>query len=123
MLPISNLGLKLIADNADNPSNSLKITVVLIYFFSPILLGVLYNALFECSKWQGSPGKIGLRLRVVNMQGTRVSFLQAVGRNLGKFISAPLLYMGFLMVIWTKEQQGLHDIMAKTYVIRNDKIY
>ena len=80
---------------ASELSDNFIIGGVLMYFIGLPLIGILYQSLFECSKFQGTPGKIAVKIKVVNKHGERVSFLQAFGRNLGKIISALILYIGF----------------------------
>ncbi|MCB0663594.1 MAG: RDD family protein [Saprospiraceae bacterium] len=76
-----------------------------------------YHGFFESSKYGGSLGKMAMKIRVTNINGYPVSFWQAVGRNAGKFISQIIVYIGFLMVLWTPKRQALHDTMANTLVI------
>lgn len=80
-----------------------------------------YFAGFESSSLQATPGKSLLGIMVTDMDGDRVSFGTATGRCLGKYISALILYIGFLMVAWTKHKQGLHDKIAGTLVIRKPR--
>jgi uncharacterized RDD family membrane protein YckC len=98
-------------------SDSFLIGGVFMYFFGLPLIGILYQSIFECTKFQGTPGKIAVKIKVVNKHGERVSFLQAFGRNSGKILSALILYIGFFMAIWTDKKQALHDQMANTYVV------
>ncbi len=80
-----------------------------------------YFAGFESSKLQATPGKSLLGIIVTDMDGDPVSFGTATGRCLGKYISALILYIGFLMVAWTKQKQGLHDKIAGTLVLRKPR--
>lgn len=100
-------------------SDSFLISGMLMYFIGLPLIGILYQSIFECSAFQGTPGKIAVKIKVVNKHGERLSFLQAVGRNLGKILSGLILYIGFFMAIWTGKKQTLHDLMASTYVVLN----
>jgi len=85
-----------------------------------MLLGtVLYFILFECSRFQGTPGKLACGLRVTDLEGQRISIGRAIGRYAAKFVSAAILGIGFLMAGWTLRKQGLHDLMANTLVIRS----
>lgn len=76
-----------------------------------------YFAGFESSKWQATIGKKLLELKVVDLEGNRVSFARATGRYFGKLLSRITLMIGFLMIIWTKKKQALHDKLASTLVI------
>lgn len=83
-----------------------------------LLLPALYYIIFESSRLQATPGKLLCRMRVTDLNGNRIDFLRATGRYLGKYLSFLILGIGFLMVAWTRRKQGLHDILAGTYVIR-----
>lgn len=78
-------------------------------------------ALFESSAWQGTPGKKALGLVVTDLQGRRISFGKASGRYFGKWLSAVILGIGFLMVAFTDRKQGLHDKLAGTLVLKNNR--
>lgn len=81
------------------------------------ILAWLYFAFCESSKWQATPGKLALGIRVTDLHGARISFVRATGRYFAKFISAFALCIGFLMVAWTQRKQGLHDMIAQTLVV------
>ncbi len=57
-------------------------------------------------------------IKVVDKNGNKLSFLRAFARNVGKTISALILYIGFLLILFSDYRQGLHDLMAKTFVVR-----
>jgi uncharacterized RDD family membrane protein YckC len=78
----------------------------------------LYVAFLESGRRQATLGKMALSLQVVDIDGDRINFAQATGRFFGKFLSGLLLMIGFVMVAFTRRKQGLHDILAKTLVIR-----
>jgi uncharacterized RDD family membrane protein YckC len=71
----------------------------------------------ESSSRQATLGKMALGIVVTDMDGKRISFGRAVGRNLGKIISQIILFIGFLMVAFTQKKQGLHDIIANCLVV------
>jgi uncharacterized RDD family membrane protein YckC len=66
-----------------------------------------------------TPGKMALRLQVVHSEGRPLGFVRAFGREvIGKFISGLLFGVGFLMVAFDPQKQGLHDRFASTVVIK-----
>ncbi len=66
-----------------------------------------------------TPGKMALKIKVIRTDGGDVSYGRAALREvLGKFLSGILLGIGYLMVAFTKEKQGLHDKIADTYVVK-----
>jgi uncharacterized RDD family membrane protein YckC len=79
----------------------------------------LYFAAFESSRWQATPGKKVLGLRVTDLEGKRLSFIRASGRYFGKIISWLLLGLGFVMAGFTEKKQALHDMLASCLVLRN----
>ena len=78
---------------------------------------VLYWSLFESSRLQATPGKMALGIKVADINGERVSFGRALGRNLGKIISGLTLNIGYVMAGFTIRKQALHDKMADCLVI------
>lgn len=80
-------------------------------------IGWLYYALMESSRYQATLGKVALGLAVTDLSGNRITFGRATGRYFAKFLSY-VLYIGFIMIGVTEKKQGLHDIIAGTFVIR-----
>ncbi|TAN00955.1 MAG: RDD family protein, partial [Rhodanobacteraceae bacterium] len=62
-----------------------------------IVLPWLYYALCESSKWQATPGKLALALRVTDSYGRRIGFGRATGRFFGKIISGLIFNIGYMM--------------------------
>jgi uncharacterized RDD family membrane protein YckC len=83
------------------------------------IAGWLYYALMESSANQATLGKKALGIVVTDLEGDRITFLQATGRYFGKIVSAMILYIGFIMAGFTDKKQALHDIMASTLVLKD----
>jgi uncharacterized RDD family membrane protein YckC len=83
-----------------------------------LAVGWLYFALMESSARGATVGKMAVGLRVITDQGQRLSFANATGRYFAKFISAIILFIGFIMVAFTDRKRGLHDMMAGTLVVK-----
>jgi uncharacterized RDD family membrane protein YckC len=77
----------------------------------------IYNAVLETTPLQGSLGKKICKIIVVDADGRRLSFIKALGRNAGKFISGLVLWLGYFSVLWDEHKQAWHDKWASTYVI------
>ena len=70
---------------------------------------------------QTTIGKRVLKLKVISSDENKVSWGKGFMREiLGKFLSSLLLGIGYLMIAFTKEKQGLHDIIAGTYVVKEE---
>lgn len=85
------------------------------------MLPWIYYAAMESSCRQATFGKMALGIKVASMEGERVSFGTASGRYFGKIISALILFVGFLMIAFTKKKQGLHDMMAECLVLDGEQ--
>jgi uncharacterized RDD family membrane protein YckC len=83
-----------------------------------VVMRWLYYAFFEASEFQATPGKLALGLIVTDEEGSRLGFGRATGRYFGKLLSGFILYIGFMMAGWTQKKQALHDILAKTLVVK-----
>ena len=82
-----------------------------------MLIWWLYFACMESSKYQATLGKMALGIKVVDLNGNRVSFLRATGRHFSKIVSMMILGIGFLMIAFTKNKQGLHDKISNSFVV------
>jgi uncharacterized RDD family membrane protein YckC len=81
------------------------------------VVSLLYFTIMESSSRQATFGKIRMKIKVVNKEGERLSFLNALGRHFGKLLSFLLIGLGFLIIPFSKKKQALHDKLTKTYVV------
>jgi len=84
------------------------------------LLSVVYPIVFWATKG-ATPGKIFLKLLVVGSKRSAedgIGWSTAIVRYLGYVVSGALLGVGFLLVLFTAQKQGLHDLIAGTRVVR-----
>ena len=66
-----------------------------------------------------TPGKMAVRVRVIRTDGEPIGYGKAFLREtLGKFLSALILGIGYLMIAFDAQKQGLHDKIADSYVIK-----
>ena len=80
-----------------------------LYFTYKIVMLRLYSA---------SVGKIIVGVKVISDDGKPLSTLQIILRELlGKILSQLFFYAGYIMVAFTRNKQGLHDMIASTYVV------
>jgi len=82
----------------------------------------LFFTLFESGRWQATPGKRLLKIRVTDMNGNRISFGKAAGRNLARFLSGLIFGIGYIMAAFTEKKQALHDQIASTLVLKGGTI-
>jgi uncharacterized RDD family membrane protein YckC len=82
-----------------------------------ITIGWLYYTIQESSPKQATLGKQALGIVVTDLNGKRISFVKATIRYFSKFISALILFIGYIMAAFTEKKQALHDIIAGTLVV------
>jgi uncharacterized RDD family membrane protein YckC len=120
-------------------SYTIPVTLDLV-LVSLIVVGLqfIYFVGFWTSRWQATPGMIGLKLRVVDAQtGTTLTLPQAgkrwvaLGSPLGLLVLVPVLQSAaslaefaltlflFLSTVTNDRRQGLHDRFAGSQVIRH----
>lgn len=90
-------------------SNVANLYVAIIYW--------LYLAITQSSAWQATIGKKVMGLKLVNEDGTRVSFFKALGRSSIGYMISSILCIGFIAVGVTEKKVGFHDMIFKTYVV------
>lgn len=88
-----------------------------------VVIGFIYYTVFEASKWQATPGKLALRLRVTDVNGHRVTLGRSAARNavrLTILLIALIPFVCYLAVAWTQRKQGFHDMIASTLVLNGN---
>jgi uncharacterized RDD family membrane protein YckC len=84
----------------------------------PSLIPIVYIIAF----WiflSATPGKLILGLKIVDDSGNKLTPVKAIVRYLGYIVSGIILGIGFFMIGFDAKKQGLHDRIAKTYVVHN----
>lgn len=111
------------AEMGDEPQPEDIMAMMGDYFFFWLLIIAaqwLYYALFESSKYQATPGKLAVSIKVTDQYGDPVTFGRATGRYFGKLLSGAIMMIGYIIIIFTEKKQGLHDILANTLVIKKN---
>ena len=75
-----------------------------------------YHIYFPSSNMMATPGKAILGLKITDDFGSQISAGKAVLRYVGYIINALTLNIGFLIVGFTDNKRGLHDMVASTRV-------
>ena len=75
-----------------------------------------YYIYFPSSNMMATPGKALLGLKITDDSGNQISGGKALLRYVGYIISALTLYIGFIIVGFTENKRGLHDMVASTRV-------
>lgn len=79
-----------------------------------------FNLIYSCAKNGKSFGKTFIGLRVVRLDGKPMDYQTALVRHLiGYPVSLICFGLGFLWMFWDGKQQGWHDKLAKTIVVKD----
>jgi uncharacterized RDD family membrane protein YckC len=65
-------------------------------------------------------GKMAMKIRVLNEDGTPLDHRKAFLRWLGYFLCDLTFYIGYVWAAFDPRKQGLHDKVCKTVVVRTD---
>jgi uncharacterized RDD family membrane protein YckC len=95
----------------ENPNLPITLVAIFIPFYFVVLEG----------RWGVTLGKLGTKIRVVNMNGQAPGYLKALVRMLLRLIEVnPILFGGIpaAVIVWLSEtRQRLGDMLAGTYVL------
>lgn len=83
-----------------------------------IAITIFYWVFYQASQGQ-TIGKKVMGIKVVDLAGNKPTAMTFFLREIiGKLVSAIILFIGYLMILWDAKKQGLHDKIAGTVVIR-----
>ncbi|MDB6094615.1 MAG: hypothetical protein JWM32_2177 [Verrucomicrobia bacterium] len=82
-----------------------------------ILVGLAY-AVFFISRFDATPGKMALGLKIVRPDGSKLSTPRIIGRHFAEWISGAILLIGYIMAGFDDQRRALHDRICDTRVIR-----
>jgi uncharacterized RDD family membrane protein YckC len=82
------------------------------------VIGLIYYWYFWSRRNGQSPGKSAMNIRVVKADGSPLSDTDAILRYIGYFINSALLGLGWLWAFFDSNQQGVHDKLVNTYVVK-----
>ncbi|MPW35304.1 RDD family protein [Vibrio sp. B1Z05] len=82
------------------------------------LISLLYFSFMDSSKKQATFGKLIMGIKIITKTGGKLSFFRAMWRFISKIFSSLILFIGLIMIPFTKKKQGLHDFMAGSLVVK-----
>jgi len=99
------------------------------FLFQFTIFDVIYYLLTVCyfvlmTYYCGATvGKHLMRLKVVDTEGEKLSLVKVLIREtIGRYLSALIIYVGYILAAFDPSKQGLHDKIADTYVIYEQRI-
>jgi uncharacterized RDD family membrane protein YckC len=83
-----------------------------------VLVGLAYFTLFVGAKRGQTPGMSAVGIRVISFDGSgSIGYGRAFIRWIGGYISAIVIFIGFLWMLWDREKQCWHDKLASDVVV------
>lgn len=77
----------------------------------------IYCCILEATTLEGTLGKIVLKIKVIKNDGSKITLLDSIKRNLFKIISYLPLSLGFIWALFNKKRSTWHDYFAKTIIV------
>ncbi|NOZ12940.1 MAG: FHA domain-containing protein [Acidobacteria bacterium] len=116
MVIINTIAMAIILRNVSSMAMYTAASIFLILIFTALSLAYI---LIGWSKFGTTIGKRIFRLYVVDDQTGRAPTMgKAFLRLVGYIIDGLTFYIGFLMIAFTADKRGLHDMIAKTHVVK-----
>ena len=84
-----------------------------------LALALIYFIGFHLAKKQATPGKLAFGIRLAGPEGGRVNLERVTLRALAACVSAGALMLGFTVMALNGKRRALHDIVARTVVVRS----
>lgn len=88
------------------------------FYWAVVCISLAYYILMESAAHGATFGKRWMNIKVMRVNGNRLTTLRALLRLIARVFSHLLLMGGFLMQPFTQRKQALHDLLAGTVVVR-----
>lgn len=82
------------------------------------IIGAGYQWYFLTQQNGQTPGKMLMGIRVIKVDGTRITDAEAVLRFVGYYINSVIIGLGWIWAFFDSNNQGWHDKIARTYVVK-----
>ncbi len=109
------LSVAMVSVYGRDPSQEEKELLGFVLMAALLLVSWLYFAGLEAFTG-GTLGKLMVGIHVVRKNGAPIGLGRATLRYFGKYLSS-ILAVGYIMVGFHSEKQGLHDLLADTLVV------
>lgn len=78
----------------------------------------LAYAVWMLGMYGATIGKMVMKIKVTKESGSKLTYSDALVRELAKVLSAVVLLLGFISMVWDPKKQTWHDKIAHTVVVR-----
>ncbi len=81
------------------------------------LINITYYVFFN-GKYGATPGKMLIGAKIVNTDGSPISYTKAFARFFAEMLSALIFLIGYIMAAFDGQKRALHDRICSTLVIK-----
>lgn len=92
--------------------------IIIPQFCIPLIPGWLYWALQQSSDKERTIGQGVSNIKLMSLDGEKVTFGQATGRFFGNFLNLLTFFVGYFMFFVSEKKQCLHDMVSQTIVVK-----
>jgi uncharacterized RDD family membrane protein YckC len=79
------------------------------------LVGLSYSVWMN-GTYGATVGKMVMKIKIVKESGSKINYQDAALRYFASILSAVVLLIGYIVMIWDSKKQTWHDRIAKTVV-------
>ncbi|MDG4946240.1 RDD family protein [Weeksellaceae bacterium KMM 9713] len=87
-------------------------------YFIPIIPSWLYWSLLQSGKDQSTIGQDRFGIKILSLDGSKISFGQATGRYFGNILNILTFFIGYIMFFFNDKNQCLHDYLSGCIVVK-----
>lgn len=117
LTPLRPFSFKLpFTPDAETLSTGADVLTIALTLVLLICIPLATLTVFESSRWQATLGKHICNLRVVDERGSRLTLPHAAARNVVKALVG-IIWILHIVILYTRRRQGIHDLLARTYVV------
>ena len=81
-------------------------------------IGLSYEIIFV-RKFDATPGKMALGIKLLRPDGSKLSVGRIVGRYFANYLNVFTLLIGYIILVFDDERRALHDRICDTRVIKS----
>lgn len=112
---IGGIAVVVILSDPENTARNITLQILIQLFSIGLALG--YD-LFFIRKYDATPGKMAIGLKLLRADGSKLSPGRIVGRYFSHILSGLPLAIGYIMAAFDDQKRALHDHICDTRVIR-----
>ncbi|MGA1844250.1 MAG: RDD family protein [bacterium] len=103
---------------AESISDPLYFFSILSLSFSFLFIMTIVYYVFFNGRYGATPGKMLIGAKIVNTDGTPISYKKAFARFFAEMLSGLILNIGYIMAAFDSEKRALHDRICETLVVK-----